>query len=170
MTALVQISETNGAGSGTPHQNVSNLNAGSNDSYEIVPATYPITVGTNAYHKMNRVEWVSGTANKIDNLQIWIDTGSGYKTGEGIQTNLRTSAYGGALTYSSNNPSQTTFTDQTMPTADPTAANLGIGGTLAGNLTAVGFSDYWKWQLQTTGSTPAGDANQKTFHIQYDEQ
>jgi len=35
---------------------------------------------------------------------------------------------------------------------------------------AVGYSDYLKFQLQTTGSTPQGDLNTKTITFQYDEQ
>jgi hypothetical protein len=32
-----------------------------------------------------------------------------------------------------------------------------------------GYTDYIRLQLQTTGSTPSGAVNQKTFCFQYDE-
>ena len=104
---------------------------------------------------------------KIDNIQIWKSAGN-YVTGEGIDANLKTSSYVQA-SYTSPTATTSTVATTVMPTADPAAANLGIAGSLSGNLSAAGYSDYWVSQLQTTGSTPAGDVNQKTFTIQYDE-
>lgn len=169
MVATVELCEANGAGETITH-NVSSLNCGSIDAANLVPASYPINAGENACHKMVRVHVTAmGGSNKIDNIQVWKSAGA-YATGEGIQTNLRTSSYGGALSYAANIPSAATYTDQTMPVADPAAANLGIGGSLTGSLVAAGYSDYWKCQLQTTGSTPPGSLAQKTMTIQYDEQ
>jgi len=167
-SATVVIDETNGAGpTGSETANVSNLNYGNVDAPNLVAATYPIQQGSNSFDKYNRVHVTAmGTMNKIDNIHIWKSAGA-YVTGEGIQTNLRTSAYGGAVTYAT--PATTTFTDQVMPVAEP-AANLGIAGSLTGSLAAAGYSDYWHHQLQTTGSTPGGNVNQKTFSIKYDEQ
>jgi hypothetical protein len=166
MVATVEICESNTVGETITH-NVTNLNCGSTDAPNIVVATYPITTNTNAYTKYVRLHWSASTANKIDNIQIWKSAGT-YTTGITIDTNLRTSAYGGAVAFAT--PSQTTFTDQTMPVANPGAANLGIAGSLTGSLVAIGYSDYWKWQLHSTASTPAGDMTQLTFTIQYDEQ
>jgi len=102
----------------------------------------------------------------LDNFQVWKSAGA-YKTEETIQCNLEIAAYT-AETYAT--PVATTYTHNAMPTSDPGAANIGIGGALAGNLVAVGYSDYIKMQLQTTVNTEAGNANQKTFTFQYDEQ
>jgi len=165
MVATVEICESNTVGETVTH-NVSNLNYGSADVPNLVVATYPITVGANSYLKYDRVHVTAmGGSNVIDNIQIWKSAGA-YVTGEGIQTNLETSAY---TAESFATPVQTTYTHNVMPTADPAAANLGIAGSLTGTLTATGYSDYWKHQLQSTGSTPPGSANQKTFSIQYDE-
>lgn len=165
-TATVELSESNTV-SETVTDGITNLNYGSTDAANLTVASYPIAVGQNSYEKYVRVHVSAmGDSNKIDNIQIWKSAGD-YLAGEGIQTNLKTSAYT-AETYAT--PSETTYTDQVMPTADPGAANLGIAGSLTGSLTAVGYSDYWRSQLQTTGSTPPGNANQKTFTIQYDEQ
>lgn len=166
MVATVELCESNGAGETVTH-NVSNVNYGNVDAPNLVPASYPITAGENSYIKYLRIHVTAmGGSNKIDNIQIWKSAGA-YVTGEGIQTCLRTSGYV-QVTYAT--PVKTTYTDQAMPTADPASANLGIAGSLTGNLVAAGYSDYWKSQLQTTTSTPAGDVNQKTFTMQYDEQ
>jgi len=166
MAAVVEICESNGGGETITH-NVSHLNCGSTDAANLVAATYPITVGGYAYIKYWRYHWTSGAANKIDNLRVWKSAGT-YDTGIGIQCNLRTSSYGGAVTYAQ--PVNTQYTDQTMAVADPGGPNLGIGGTLAGNLASVGYSDYCKMQLGTTGSSVPGNITQLTLTMQYDEQ
>jgi len=166
MAATVEICESNTVSETITH-NVTNLNWGNSDAPNLAYASYPVTAGNNAFIKYDRLHVTAmGGSNKIDNTQIFKSAG-GYVTGEGIQTCLRTSGYT-AVTYAT--PVTTTYTDQVMPIADPAAANLGIAGSLAGSLTAIGYTDYWKWQTQTTGSTPPGNTAQKTFTIQYDEQ
>jgi hypothetical protein len=166
MVATVEICESNTSTEVVTH-NVSNINFGSVDMANLVAASYPITVGTQSYTKYIRYHVTAmGGSNRIDNLQVWKSAGN-YVTGEGIQCNLRTTGYSAA---SFATPTQNLYTNQTMPVAAPGAANLGIGGVLTGGITAIGYSDYLLMQLQTTVSTPAGDANQKTFTFQYDEQ
>ena len=104
---------------------------------------------------------------KIENLQIWKSAGT-YVTGESISTNLATSGYSQA-SYSTPTSADSTVATNPMPTSDPGQANLGIGGSLSGSLTAAGYSDYWVMQMDTTAQSPPGDVNQKTFTIQYDE-
>jgi len=166
--ADVEICESNGVGETITH-NITNINYSNVDEPNSDPsaAGRAIPIGENSYEKWIRLHVTNiQDANAIDNIQIWKSAGA-YVTGETIQTNLKTSAYS-AETYAQ--PSKTTYTDQAMPTADPTQANLGIAGSLSGQLTAAGFSDYWRSQTQSTGSTPAGNGNQKTYTIQYDEQ
>ena len=58
-----------------------------------------------------------------------------------------------------------------MPQAEPASANLGIGGSLSGQVTAApAYSDWGVLQLDVSNLTPAGALNQKTFTFQYDEQ
>lgn len=161
------MDESNGVGE-DQSANISTYNFGSTDASDLTPASYPITAGTNSFEKWIRLHWTSGAANQIDNLQAWKVSGN-YVTGEVIKTNLTTTGYSAAsyATPTSNTSSEATID---MPTADPTQANLGIGGNLTGSLSTFGYSDYWVMQLQTTGSTPAGDVNQKSIRIQYDEQ
>jgi hypothetical protein len=105
-----------------------------------------------------------GGSSKIDNLQIWRTSALG---GSALhKTNARTSSY---VQKSYATPVATTSTqaDQTMPTADPGAANLGIAGSLTGALTATGYSDYLIHQIQTNAGDTTGSTS--TLNLQYDE-
>jgi hypothetical protein len=165
MVANVEICESNGAGETVTH-GVSNINYGDTDAPNIVVADYTVLAGEYSYIKYVRVHVTAmGGSNKIEKIKIWKSAGA-YVAGEDIQTNLKTSAYSQA-TYAT--PVKTIFSDQTMPVADPGSANLGIAASLTGSLTAAGYSDYWKSQFQTSGSTPPGNVNTKTYTIKYDE-
>jgi len=175
MAATVQVVERNGASPGVQTVDPANLNMGSDDSYEIVPATYPITAQADghAFEKWLQV-YVSalGGSSIIDNIKIWLSSlGGGWATGEGMSTNLRTSSYGGAETYADPIETDSLVADQAMPESEPAGANLGIGGALVGTITSVpSYSDYAILQLDVTAATPAGALNAKTFTFQYDEQ
>jgi len=54
-----------------------------------------------------------------------------------------------------------------MPTSEPSGANLGIGGSLAGSLTTTGTSDLLVHQIQTDAGDVVGASC--TMHYQYDE-
>lgn len=168
MAATVVVSESNSAGE-TKTSDPTNVNMGSNDSYNIVTATYPITAGTNSFEKWHQISVTAmGGSTNVQNIRVWASATLG--TGVTHKTNARTAAYDGAQTY--NTPSATDRSatykySQTMPTSEPGTANLGIAGTLAGTLTAAGFSDYHVSQLQTTGSATAGTS--VTMSYKYDE-
>jgi hypothetical protein len=166
--AVFQPSEFNGAGQ-TETTNVSSFNIGDVDSANITPGpTNAILAGENAYIKYNKWKCTTfGALNQIDDLRQWRSAG-GYSTGVSVDCSLRTSGYS-APSYAT--PVKTTFTDQTYPVADPGSANLGIGGSLTGTITAINqYSDYLKWQNHTTGSTPAGSLTQHTATFQWREQ
>ena len=166
MAASTEFSESNGA-SETVTDGISNLNYGNTDAANLTPSSYPITAGSNSY-----VKWVRfhvsdmGGSNKVSNLHVWKSAGA-YVTSEGIYSNLATATYT-AATYAT--PDTVGGWGSLVPTADPGAANLGIGGALDGSLTAAGYSDYWRSQLRTGTDTPPGNTNTKTFTLQYDEQ
>jgi len=177
MAATVVITETNGPqASSTETVDPSNINMGSVDDAELVPATYPITAKTDghAFEKWLRM-YVSamGGSSIIDNLKIWLSSlGGGWKTGEGMSTNLRESGYVQA-TYPTAGPVETNSPDagQVMPETEPSGPNLGISGSLGGQITSSpAYSDWAVLQLDVTSSTPAGSVNQKTITFQYDEQ
>lgn len=178
MAATVDISETNGpSASQVETTDISNLNFGSDDSAELTPATYPITAQADGhgYEKWIRYRVSAlGGSTQIDNLKCWISNlGGGYKTGEGVSTNMRESGYS-AATYPTGGPVDTDSSDadQVMPTSEPTGPNVGIGGSLGGVITTASptYSDWMVVQLDVTAATPAGSLNTKTFTFQYDEQ
>lgn len=166
MAATVHVCESNGAGETLSH-NISNTNMGSNDSANLNPVTYPVTPGNNTYEKWQRVHVTAmGGSSKIDNLQIWRTSALGANATH--LTNARTSSYGGAPTYATPVATASSVATQTMPSSDPGAANLGIGGSLSGTITADdNYSDYLVHQIQTTGSATAGSTS--TMNYQYDE-
>jgi len=152
----------------TETQNVTNCNMGSDDSPNLVPATYPINAGNNAFEKYNKMRF-TGTANKVNKLKVWISAGT-LDAEAALKTCAREAAY---VERTFVTPTETTSTQATedMPTSEPSGANLGIGGILAGEHTAFpDVSDYLVQQYQTTASHPAGDITQLTLTFQWDEQ
>lgn len=167
MVATIEIDESNGVGEDLT-DDISNCNFGDDDSANLTPATYPIVAGENSYEKYWKLDF-AGTFNQIDNLKIWKSAGN-YVTDEGIDTNARESSYGGAESYVQPIKTTSTKATQVFPVTEPSGTNLGFGGSLGGNITSAGKSDYLIMQSQTSTSTPAGDVTQKTFTFQYDEQ
>lgn len=177
MAATVVVAETNGPqASSTETIDPSNINMGSNDSAELVPATYPVTAQADghAFEKWLRM-YVSnmGGSAIVDNLKVWLSAlGGGWKTGEGMSTCLRESSYA-SKTYPTAGPVETNSpdADQVMPVTEPSGPNLGIGGSLGGQIVAApNYSDWCVLQLDVSNLTPAGSVNQKTLTFQYDEQ
>ena len=139
-----------------------NLNLGSTTAANLAPSTYPITAGTYSYDKWVRALW-TGTFTRIENLLFWMSGTGPYVTGETI-------AYTGLCTqFAVPTNAQSDQAQTAMPTAEPGAANVSIGGTTSGSLTASGYSDFMVIQSSVTAAASAGAVNQKTFTLQYDE-
>lgn len=165
MAATVVISEYNGAGE-TKTANITNTNMGSADSANLDATANPVVAGENTYEKWQKVEVTAmGGSSAIDNLKIW-RTGALGGSATHV-TNARTSTYGGPETYATPTASSSSVATQTMPTSEPGTANLGIGGSLSGQLTGTGSSDYLVHQIQTNGADTAGSTS--TMNYQYDE-
>lgn len=146
--------------------NVANVNHGSTDAAALDPIAFPILPGANSFEKWLRLHVTAmGGSAKIDNLKIWRTGALGANATH--KTNARESAYGGADAYATPVAAASSVATQTMPSATPTGANLGIGGSLTGSLTAAGYSDYLVSQVQTTGAATAGSTTTQNF--QYDE-
>lgn len=165
MAATVEIDEGNGAGETITH-NISDTDMGNADSATVDPVANPITPGSNTFEKFQKIHVTAmGGSSKIDNLQVWR---TGALGGAATHlTNARTSSYGGSLAYATPDTTEAASSTQTMPTADPAAANLGIAGSLSGNLTATGSSDYLNHIIKTNGADVAGSTS--TMNYQYDE-
>lgn len=176
MGVTAVLAETNGAsGSSTQTLDLSNVNFGSVDSAELVPADNPLTAGADkhSFEKWLRL-YVSdmGTSSQLDNVKMWLsDNGSGWELEEGMSTNLITSGYS-AKSYPSGGPVETDSPDASvaMPESEPLSANVGIAGSLGGILTtAPNYSDWIVLQLDVGVTTPAGAVQAKTITIQWDE-
>ena len=165
MAATVEILEANGAGE-TETANITNSNMGSTDAANLVAADYPVVPGENAYEKWQKISVTAlGGSSKIDNLKIWR---TGALGGSATHVTIaRESTYGGAEVYATPVATSSTVATQAMPTSEPTGANLGIGGSLTGSLTATGASDYLVHQIQTDAGDTAGSTS--TMNYQYDE-
>lgn len=157
MAATIQWSESNTSGE-TVTDNISNLNFGSNDSVNIVPATYPVVSGENSFQKYFRIK-VGGTFTEISNMKFWKSAGA-YVTDESIA---------GDENVSFATPAATAIVEDTdVPTSVGSAwAIQSAAGT--STITAAGYTKYIRLQARTTSSSPAGAVNEKTFTFQYDE-
>ena len=82
-------------------------------------------------------------------------------------TNATPKSYLGAPVYTTPSASISQVAKNIMPTSTPTQANLGINGSLNGNLVSPGYSDFFVHQIQTTPKAIAG--NTSTLNYQYDE-
>lgn len=161
MAASTQWSESNLVGE-VVTDGISNLNFGSVDDNDIVTTAYPIVQNTNSFGKYIRIKF-GGTWTEISNMKFWKSAGA-YVTGELIKAS-------GNATYAT--PSASATGDSTIPTVEGSALTLNSyedeATIVYGNSGVTGYTDYMRFQLQTTGSTPAGAVNQKTITFQYDE-
>ena len=161
MSATHQFLENNGAGEVETNPIV-NVNFGSNDSADLTPVTYPITRAENSFDKYIACKF-TGTWTDITNMKFWKSAGA-YVTDEDIHAEANAS-------YAT--PSATGMGGVTIPTTEGTALSInskeGENHIEYGVSGVSGYTTYMRLQLQTTGSTPAGAVNQKTFTFQYDE-
>lgn len=171
--ATTDLYETNGATVVTG--GLSNVNMGSNDSYNIVTATYPIVAGTNSFEKWWRIGCsAKGTSSSLNNWKVWLSTGS-ITANVSFKTNLREAGYEGAQTFnapSATDRSATYKYSQTFPIATPTLTNLGYGGTAGAAMDISSglpkYTDYIVSQLQTTAGANTGLTG-GVITYQYDE-
>jgi len=167
MVATFSFVEANStaANTGVP----TNLNLGSVNSSDLATSTYPITAGTYSYSKWVQGLW-TGDFTRIENLQFWMSSsGEGYKSGEKLNVSATTESYAGTDTYVTPTNTVDAKAVNTMPIADPGAANIGVGGSLAGSLTDIGYSDFIVIQASISSAAAAGETNTKQFRLQYDE-
>lgn len=165
MAATVVVNEYNTVGE-TKSANIANSNMGSADSSDLDAVANPVVPGENTFEKYQKIEVTAmGGSSKIDKIKIWRTSALG---GSAIhETNAREAAYGGAETYATPSATTSAKATETMPTSEPSGANLGIGASLTGSLTAVGETDYLVHQIQTNAADVAGSTS--TMNYQYDE-
>jgi hypothetical protein len=161
MAATHQFSESNAVGE-VETIPVANLNFGSNDSAELNTTTYPITRGDASFEKYLRAKF-TGVFTEISAMKFWKSAGT-LVTGETIKA---------AANAAYVTPSATPNADSDVPVTEGTALAMqsaeGAATIVYGASGVSGYTKYIRLQLQTTGSTPSGAVNQKTFTMQYDE-
>jgi hypothetical protein len=161
--ATIRINEANGAGQ-TVTNGITNTNMGSTDAANLNADNNPITPDDNSFEKWQKIEVTDmAGASVIKDAKIWRTGALGANASH--VTNARTSSYGGAETYATPTASTSSVATQTMPTSEPGTANLGIGGSLSGTLTAVGSTDYLVHQIQTTSSATAGSTSTMNYQV-----
>jgi len=160
MSVICEYSESNGVGE-TVQDNIDNINFGSIDAYEIVPASNAIIAGNNSYIKYIRVKF-TGIYTEISNIKFYKSAGA-MATGEVITAAAN-------VVYAT--PVATASGDSAVPTTGGSALSInsaeGDPTIMYGASGVSGYTGYIRLQLQTTISTPPGALAQKTFSIQYD--
>lgn len=153
--------------------NIANSNMGSVDAQALDPVAYPVVPAANTYEKYQKLHVTAiGTSSKIDNLKVWRTGALGVGGTHSHLTNARIAAYA-RKPYAAPVATASTPATQAMPSSVPATANLGIDGSLAGSILAVGFdankafSDFLIHQIQTDASATAGSTSVMNF--QYDE-
>ena len=148
--------------------NISDTDMSTEDSPTTDPVANPVTPGNNTMHKYQQIHVTAmGGSSLIDNLQVWRTGALGGTATH--KTNARTTSYA-QKPYVAPSTTATAQADQTMPSADPAAANLGIAGSLTGSIAtsdAESRSDMLVHQIQTNGGDTAGSTS--TMNYQYDE-
>jgi hypothetical protein len=170
MAATVEIDEGNGTNAATVTHNITNSNMGSTDAANLDPVAYPITAGTNSYEKWQRFDVTNmGGSSAIRNLKVWRTGALGGSDTHVCNLHSTQGTYDAHKQTTGVTPVATasTIATQTMPTAAPGTANLGVGGSLTGQLTATGQSDYIVHQIQVNAGSTAGTT--MTMNYQYDE-
>ena len=161
MSATFAFSESNLVGQ-VVADGIANINFGSVDDHELVPATYPITRATNSFDKYIRALF-TGSWTEISAMKFWKSAGT-YKTDETITGSAN-------ATYAT--PSQTSNGDSLIPTSEGTALAInsaeGAATIIYGASGVSGYSAYVRLQTKTLVTTPSGAVAQKTFTFQYDE-
>jgi len=172
MAATVEICESNDSTGESITHGVTNLNFGNADESQQVYTDHPIPIPGCSYFKLIRYHVTVAPSNKINNLQVYKSAGA-YVTGESCYANTHVTQ-GSYDTYKKTSYSAPNKTELTgyyaLATSDPGSANLGIGGSLTGEITTTGYSDYLMLQLKGDGTAVPGSTNSKTITFEYDEQ
>ncbi len=134
--------------SNTVVSNVTGITMGSADTEPLDTNAYPILKGTNSYEKWTRAHVTSlGTATSVSNFRVYQSAGT-MPTGCTLH-------YGQTATYATPTNAASSIAASTIPTAEP-SENLFIAGAAGGSLTAVGYTDYGVFQIQTDSTATAG--------------
>ena len=159
MAATVQIDMSYGS-TETVASNVSNLDMGSIDGV-VSPVSNPIAPGDYTYEKVARFHVTDmGGSLSVKNFRLWVS--NAINTGWSVNFGTETSYVAPV-----NTASTVATTALSGSASDPVSANVPIAGSLSGELTAAGYTDYFVLQAHADSTVTSG--NTFTFAYAYDE-
>lgn len=168
LSADIFVSSENYTIQGEATHNITNSNMGSVDDESLDAVDNPVVAGENTFEKYQKVHVTNmGGSSKIDNVKVW-RTGALGGAATHV-TNARTTSYA-RKPYVAPTATGSSQATQAMPTSEPASANLGIAGSLTGEITAAGATsrtDFLVHQIQTNAADTAGSTS--TMNYQYDE-
>jgi len=169
MAATVEVKESNDS-SGEVLTTATKSDYGSSDAANLTPASFPLSPSTNSYEKEQRIHVTAmGGSAAVSRLKFWGSppgnaTGLTHKfnghTTQGTYDSSKRTAYSAPVTTTGNVPN-------TVPTSEPATANIGIGGSLTGQLTGAGYGDYILHQVQVGASPTHTDSNPIVYTLSY---
>ncbi len=165
MAATVRINERNGEAPGTLTNGITNLNFGNIDAANLQYASYPVRRGYNSYDKWIKLEWYTGSANKLSSFKFWrsdSEGGSGAALPSGLSI-VCEAGVGSDLVYTT--PSTEPIDADECPNTE--AGALSVGPT---ELIGPGSTYYVHLQAQTTSQASTGDQPTMYFSFSYLEE
>jgi hypothetical protein len=176
MAATVEYCESNGATETVTHNlpalpTTGGTDMGSVDQALLSPQTNRILAGANSYEKWQRVHVTAlGGSAAVRTIKVWLTGTPSANTTHHYNGSANQPAYDGAnhkQTVYAQPATTATRTPEASPTSEPAQANIGIGGSLTGTLSAPGYSDYILHQIRTTAAATAGAT--LTWWVAYEE-
>lgn len=146
-----------------------NINFGSVDSVDVVPASNPIAAGSHSFVKYWQAQW-SGSFTSISNAKLYKSAGT-LVSGESLKFSGNYAKVGA--------PTQTSISVPNIPVSLPGSNNICLPNLITDTLYQTDYkssanyasgarSSTMAFQLQTTSGIAAGSVNQKTISLVYD--
>lgn len=169
MAATVEVDESNGSVETVTHA-IAHSRYGSVDQANLEKDVNPIDQGLNSFEKWKRFHVVLlGGAAKIKGLRYYALAAPPPNTEHRANVSASQATYDTIKKTAYTQPATTILVaTQTVPTSKPSSANLGIGGSLTGEIIAAGgLSDYLVTQIRAGATAQAGGTLTAIYH--YDE-
>lgn len=171
MAATTTWYEQNGTATGSPaHGTESSVSAcdwKNVDDTTTTRANAPVPAGSNSYEKFNYIKF-TGTFNQISAVK-WAHTAGTLGTGLALKGKV-TSTYTTPSTASMSSSTDMTSTSSVGSGATVLLSNSGPNGANpTASMSGSGYTQYLVTQIQTQATAAAGDSNQITLTVQYNE-
>lgn len=158
MAATIEIDESNGAVETVTHA-IGHSRYGSVDAANLDRDANPTDQGLNSFEKWQRYHVVLlGGASKVKGLRYYALAAPAPNTEHRANVSASQATYDTIKKTAYTQPATTILiATQMVPTAKPSSANLGIAGSLTGEITtAGGLSDYLVSQIRVGATAQAG--------------